>query len=171
MSVYLLHLKSDKRSWLLKPCFAQILWTLLKWLEGILMQRSGMSNCWMLRPDRSDFSLIKWPNFDGFLQVYIDTGGEEKAGPTPEQMKLRVPRRPSWQGLSPEQLKEVYFRPNLKLNLIAIFRRKTRTFWTGEESWPYFRRRLGLWWLLMRRTWSSGDSCGELSSAVMSLSR
>jgi len=39
-------------------------------------------------------------------QVYIDTGGEEKAGPTPEQMKLRVPRRPSWQGLSPEQLKE-----------------------------------------------------------------
>jgi len=39
-------------------------------------------------------------------QVYIDTGGEEKAGPTSEQMKLRVPRRPSWHGLSPEQLKE-----------------------------------------------------------------
>jgi len=39
-------------------------------------------------------------------QVYIDTGGEEKTGPTPEQMKLRVPRRPGWKGLSPEQLKE-----------------------------------------------------------------
>ena len=47
--------------------------------------------------------------FNGCLQVYIDTGGEEKAGPTAEQMKLRVPRRPSWQGLSPEQLKEVHF--------------------------------------------------------------
>jgi len=39
-------------------------------------------------------------------QVYIDTGGEEKPGPTAEQTKLRVPRRPNWNGLSPEQLKE-----------------------------------------------------------------
>ena len=40
-------------------------------------------------------------------KVYIDTGGEEKPGPTAEQTKLRVPRRPNWTGLSPEQLKEV----------------------------------------------------------------
>ena len=72
--------------------------------------------------------------FNGCLQVYIDTGGEEKVGPTPEQMKLRVPRRPSWQGLSPEQLKEVYIRPNFKLNSTSIFRRKTKTFLTGGES-------------------------------------
>ena len=40
-------------------------------------------------------------------KVYIDTGGEEKPGLTAEQTKLRVPRRPNWNGLSPEQLKEV----------------------------------------------------------------
>ena len=56
-----------------------------------------------------DICWFDWPEFNGCLQVYIDTGGEEKAGPTAEQMKLRVPRRPSWQGLSPEQLKEVQF--------------------------------------------------------------
>ena len=79
------------------------------------------------------------------LQVYIDTGGEEKTGPTPEQMKLRVPRRPSWQGLSPEQLKEVFFDLIGNRNSIAIFRRKTRTFLTGEGSWLSSKRRLGLW--------------------------
>ena len=42
-------------------------------------------------------------------ELKIEEKGEEKAGPTAGQMKLRVPRRPSWQGLSPEQLKEVQF--------------------------------------------------------------
>ena len=129
---YVLYICKVTNSQLMKPCFAQILWTLLKWLEGILMQKSGMSNCWMLRPDRSNFSLLS--EFDGGLQVYIDTGGEEKVGPTPEQMKLRVPRRPSWQGLSPEQLKEVFFRPYFKFYSTATFRRKTKTFLTGGES-------------------------------------
>ena len=63
------------------------------------------------------------------------------------------------------------FLTSLNLNSLAMFRRRIRTFWTGEESWLFSKRRLEQWWLLMRRTWSSGDSCGEWSSAVMLSSR
>ena len=65
--------------------------------------------------------------------MYIDTGGEEKTGPTPEQMKLRVPRRPSWHGLSPEQLKEVYLKL-FKLNSNGNFQEENKNFldWRRE---------------------------------------
>ena len=80
-------------------------------------------------------------------KVYIDTGGEEKPGPTAEQTKLRVPRRPNWTGLSPEQLKEEKPALDSAKSTVAdlSLRRKIRVSWTGGESWPCSKRKLGLW--------------------------
>ena len=164
------------KSQLLKSCFAQILWTLLKWLEGSLMQKSGMSNCWMLRPDRSYLSLSKclvdWSESDDCLSPGVYWHGRRRKdwpnGWTDEvesstQARLARP-------LSRTTQRSIFL-TSLNLNSLAMFRRRIRTFWTGEESWLSCKRRLEQWWLLMRRTWSSGDSCGEWLSAVMLSSR
>ena len=93
-------------------------------------------------------------------KVYIDTGGEEKPGPTAEQTKLRVPRRPNWTGLSPEQLKEVKVAPYSAKSTVVDFS-------GGKSEFLGLEERAGS---APRGNWGCGDSLreelGVLATAV-----
>ena len=84
-------------------------------------------------------------------KVYIDTGGEEKPGPTAEQTKLRVPRRPNWIGLSPEQLKEVKVAPYSAKSTVVDFS-------GGKSEFLGLEERAGS---APRGNWGCGDSLRE----------
>ena len=84
-------------------------------------------------------------------KVYIDTGGEEKPGLTAEQTKLRVPRRPNWIGLSPEQLKEVKLAPySAKSTVVDLL--------GGKSEFLGLEERAGS---APRGNWGCGDSLRE----------
>ena len=126
----------------------------------------------MHRPDRSTFSKFKITRIWWNVFRCILTQEEKKR-------LAQHPNRWSWEfhagpagKASPQSSSKRYFLDLIgNRNSIAIFRRKTRTFLTGEGSWLSSKRRLGLWWLLTRKTWSSGANCGGWLSAVMLLSR
>jgi hypothetical protein len=107
-------------------------------------------------------------------QVYIDTAeGDDKLKVLSEEEKvLPIPRRPQWTGLTAEQLREeenknfLEWRRSLARYLFFLY-----LVFLTNKFFSVSKRIMIVLSLLMRRTWSSGDSCGELLRGVIWSSR